>query len=368
MQWEPVRCLPAGKAHPWPRIARSGTSQTAGNGQDYVLGATGLISQTVGTFPSVSNVTAETGSGGVGGILGSNEYSLQINTNAQSRTSACSGGASNCTVWQQFVYATDYVRSGTAGVFMQYWLLNYGQTCPGGYTHLAGSADCWKNSAIAGAPDAAITSLANLKLTGAVVPGGNDQVTFVNGSQAYNASASDSVLGMATVWTQSEFNVVGDAGLSEAEFNASASVTVNVAVQDGSTSAPTCLNGGTTGETNNFNLGSCIAAGGATPSIQFTESTPVGGSFYWVSGQHQGPIGSQGELSTAFIKNTGTVTITGISYSCSGGSWIDYSGPTSLAPGVTAGFTCQAQAPSYIVVFTLSGTNAINNPFSTPAF
>src|SRR5580693_2047137 len=83
MQWEPVRCLPAGKAHPWPRIARSGTSQTAGNGQDYVLGATGLISQTVGTFPSVSNVTAETGSGGVGGILGSNEYSLQINTNAQ---------------------------------------------------------------------------------------------------------------------------------------------------------------------------------------------------------------------------------------------------------------------------------------------
>ena len=370
MQWEPVKCRTAvpGKPHPWPRTARGGTSLTTGSGQDYALGATGLISQTVGTFPSVSNVTSEFSEGGVGGILGPNEYSVQINTNANSTTSACSGGTSNCKVWQQFVYATDYITSGTAGVFMQYWLLNYGSTCPSGY-NLFGSADCYKNSPIAGAPDAPITGLANLKLTGAVVPGGNDTVTFVNGTQAYSVSASDGVLGVATVWTQSEFNVFGDAGGSEAEFNASASVTVHVAVQDGSTSAPACLaNAGTTGETNNFNLGSCSGAGGTTPSIQFTESTPTGGSFYFVSGQHMGPVGSLGEIATAVIKNTGTVTITGISYSCSAGSWVDYGGPTSLAPGDTAGFSCQATGYSYAVVFTLSGTNAINSPFSTPAF
>lgn len=102
------------------------------------------------------------------------------------------------------------------------------------------------------------------------------------------------------------------------------------------------------------------------PSIQFAESTPIGGSFYWTSSSHSGPVGSQGEIVTAFIKNTGTVTITGISYSCSGGSWTDFFGPTSLAPGVTAGWECQAQAPSYSAVFRLTGTNAINSPFSTP--
>lgn len=371
MQWEPVTCRTAipGKTHPLPRNASGGTSQTTGNGNDYALGATGLISQTVGAFPSVSNVTSESSVGvpqfGGGGILGPNEYSLQINTNANSATSACSGGASGCTVWQQFIYATDYPNSGTAGVFMQYWLLNYGAHCPSGY--FSASPHCYKNSPIAGAPDVPITGLPNLKLTGAVVPGGNDTVTFANGTQATSVSASDSVLGVATVWTQSEFNVIGDAGGSEAEFNVGASITVNVAVQDGSTSAPTCLaNAGTTGETNNLNLGPCSAAGGTTASIQFAEENK--GYFQWVSGQHSGPIGSPGDIATAFIKNTGTETITGISYSCSCGSWIDYGGPSSLAPGVTAGFSCQSQSYNYCVVFNLSGTSATNSPFSTPAF
>jgi hypothetical protein len=44
-------------------------------------------------------------------------------------------------------------------------------------------------------------------------------------------------------------------------------------VHDGSTSAPSCVaDSGTTGETNNLNLGSCSTASGSTPSIQFTES------------------------------------------------------------------------------------------------
>jgi hypothetical protein len=46
-----------------------------------------------------------------------------------------------------------------------------------------------------------------------------------------------------------------------------------VQVNDGSTNAPTCLaNAGTTGETNNLNLGPCTATGGTAPYIQFTES------------------------------------------------------------------------------------------------
>jgi hypothetical protein len=111
-----------------------------------------------------------------------------------------------------------------------------------------------------------------------------------------------------------------------------------------------------------------VVVANGIPSASVAVTISGVGTFQWVSGQHSGPIGSQGDIATAFIKNTGGGTITGISYSCSGGSWIDYVGPSSLAPGVTAGFECQSTGHSYSVVFTLSGTNASNSPFGTPAF
>jgi hypothetical protein len=47
----------------------------------------------------------------------------------------------------------------------------------------------------------------------------NDTVVFTNGTTAYSVSGSDSVLDISQVWQQSEFNVVGDAGGSRADFN-----------------------------------------------------------------------------------------------------------------------------------------------------
>ena len=253
-----------------------GAAQTTGNGNDYAIETATLISQTVGTFPSVTGVTSEQGVGvaafGGGGILGPNEYTLQINSNFDGTTSACKS-RSGCTVWQQFIYSPDYDVQGQAAVFMQYWLIGYGGTrCPSGWGS-DGAGDCYKNSAAATAPDVSITQLANLKLTGKVVSGGNDTVTFANGSTAYSITGKDSVLYLSQVWDESEFNVVGNAGGSEAQFNSGSSVAVKVAVTDGSTATPICASGaGTTGETNNLNLGSCTAAGGSSPSIQFTES------------------------------------------------------------------------------------------------
>jgi len=70
---------------PVPRfkLFNSGAAQTAGNGNDYTIQTSSLITQAVGSFPSVTGVTSEKGVGvaayGGGGILGANEYSLQIN-------------------------------------------------------------------------------------------------------------------------------------------------------------------------------------------------------------------------------------------------------------------------------------------------
>jgi hypothetical protein len=118
----------------------------------------------------------------------------------------------------------------------------------------------------------AITSLGSLSISGAAVASGNDTVVFNNGTTAYSVNAADSKQDIAQVWNQSEFNIVGDAGASQAQFNTGSSVLVNVALTDGSNAAPTCVaNDGTTGETNNLTLGPCSTAGGASPSIQFDE-------------------------------------------------------------------------------------------------
>jgi hypothetical protein len=274
--WEQVECLQVHpRIHPAFHKPTKISEQVVGNGHDYVAQAAGLISAAHGTFPTVNDVTSERSVGvpafGDGGILGPNEYSLQINTNFTGTTAACKGHA-GCTVWQQFVYATDYPSPGGAGVFIEYWLIGWGLTpCPGGWES-DGEGDCVVNSNLVAAPDAKPTLLGRLSLAGTAVKGGNDTVTFNNGTTAYSLSAKDSVVDISEVWKQSEFNVLGDAGGSRANFNKGASVTVKIALTDGSTSAPACVaNAGTTGETNNLSLGSCSTAGGSSPSIQFTE-------------------------------------------------------------------------------------------------
>ena len=260
MAWEKIECV-AAPAQPYlPRSAViDDTAETVGNGVDFVAEASsGLISQTVGTFPVVSGVTKETDSG-------KNAYSIQLNSNFMD-TAVCAG-KSKCMAWQQYVYA-----STEKSAFMQYWLINYGSTCPkGGWMAVYG--DCYMNSKAVSVPKIAISKLSSMKMSATAVKGGKDTLVFTADSDAYSTSGEDSVTDLATGWTQSEFNIIGDGGGSEATFNTGSSLTVNIAITDGSSAAPTCgPKDGTTGETNNLKLGSCKASGGSTPSIEFTES------------------------------------------------------------------------------------------------
>jgi len=121
--WERAACKTVHRIlHPALKKPDPGRLFVTGNGNDFVVQGTGLISETVGSFPTVKNVTSERSAGvaafGGGGILGPNEYSLQINTDFNGTTAACAGGASGCVVWQQFVYATDFEVAGEAAVFI----------------------------------------------------------------------------------------------------------------------------------------------------------------------------------------------------------------------------------------------------------
>ncbi|MGA2190857.1 MAG: hypothetical protein ABSH33_20245 [Steroidobacteraceae bacterium] len=275
--WESVECaVGEPRVRPTPRTSEGGASDVTGNGHDYALGATGLITAAQGQFPTVTDVKSEKGVGvaafGGGGILGPNEYTLQLNSNANATTSVCAGH-SGCTIWQQFIYSPDYITKGKAAVFIQYWLLNWGTTaCPTGWQDASGS--CVRNSASVVAPDLKITDLGDMALDGQAAAGGNDIVTFYNGTEAYAVTAKDNVVKLGTVWTEAEFNVVGNAGGSRADFNKGVTIYVLVEVQDGSASAPRCLaNAGTTGETNNLTLGDCVAGtDNSYPAIEFVEA------------------------------------------------------------------------------------------------
>lgn len=234
-----------------------GGPQTVGNGVDYAATVTNLMSAAVGTFPTVTGVTSEKDGS-------SNVYSIQLNSNFMS-TAACNGH-SGCLAWEQFVYS-----SQEQAAFMQYWLIDYGNSCPSGWNAYSGS--CYKNSAAVSVPKQAISTLASLKMSATAVSGGNDTLVFTTPTRAYSTTGKDSVTYLATAWKQAEFNIIGDGGGSKATFNAGSSITVKVAVTHGSTTAPTCAsNAGTTGETNNLTLRSCSGTSGATPYIQFVES------------------------------------------------------------------------------------------------
>jgi len=232
--WKKVACVAAPNR---PYIPRSGVggSQTVGDGNDYAAVTSTLTSNAVGSFPEVKRLTSETDDGSP------NVYSIQLNSNFMSGDLACAGANNpgQCLGWLQFVYS-----SSSHAAFMQYWLIHYSGGsvhCPSGWFSF--STDCYKNSSAVSVPQEPVTDLQQMNLSGNAVNGGL------------------------------EFNIIGDGGGSQADFNAGTKLTVEIDLTDGTTQKPTCkAHDGTTGETNNLNLKKCKATGGTVPRVRFNES------------------------------------------------------------------------------------------------
>src|SRR5580698_10095391 len=105
LEWNKIECTVAPNIPYRPRTGA--ISQTVGDGNDYAAEVTsGVISKTVGSFPKVKGVTSETG------LLGANDYSLQLNSNFMN-TAACNGAKNpaECLDWEQFVYSSGYEQA-----------------------------------------------------------------------------------------------------------------------------------------------------------------------------------------------------------------------------------------------------------------
>ena len=278
--WEKVACTGVARHRPTPRKNAVGVLQTVGDGNDYVAQTSTLTQSATGSFPTVTGVTSEQSEGAASGEGndGANTYTLQLNTNYNASTAACNGSFSSCTAWEQFIYESDGTGSGEGSVYIQNWLLDYdwGFICPSSSWQAAPEAGgCVMNSAAISVPGISVTELANVKLEGSATANGLDKVTLTYNGEAYAETQPDSTVDIASVWKQSEFGIFGDGGGASADFNSGSSITVNLAVNAGSTAAPTCVaNSGSTGETNNLTLGSCTTAGGSSirrpPSSRIT--------------------------------------------------------------------------------------------------
>jgi hypothetical protein len=305
-QWQEVPCDPPPGNHTAPpkeRNSNNASHEAVGGsaGNDLVAQApSGQFFATVtGKFLKVRNVTSETGVGGQG-ILGPNEYMLQVNTNFNTYSNAC-GTYAYCAPWVQFLLATNTFESFTSTtktnktqVYIEYWLLNYGlystsgpNTCPSGFVfgqkNFRGPGiNCLQNTAAKTIYNGQIpiTDLADLSMSASAAAGGYDQVTATYKTDAKTVQVLDSYTDIASVWNQAEFNVLGNNGGSEAQFNDGTALILETEVTYGSaaTTAPTCKhNAGTSGESNNLNFVPstasplCCYNSGANPWIQFME-------------------------------------------------------------------------------------------------
>jgi hypothetical protein len=282
-EWQEVTCvaapnIPAGPRH-GPRPA------VVGNNNDVSAQApSGHITQTIGHFENVTNVTSETGRIGNAGASIAHTYTLQINSDFFTGSTACAGSPNpgGCLGWEQFIYWNTPASGGFAAI--QYWLISYNATCPAGQNWnqiaLFGTS-CWKNAANSvTVPNQPITNMANWRLTGTATATG-DSVAMSTGTNVYTA-LGDNAVAASTAWTIAEFNIFGyggdNAGNGDtAIFNAGASANTRTEIIYGGNAAPNCVAQGFTAEMNNLSFGpTAPTATGPGPAVIFEESTAGG--------------------------------------------------------------------------------------------
>ena len=278
-EWKEVTCV---KAPNIPSIPRHGPRPAVvGNGNDVSAQApSGHISQAIGRFENVTNVTSESGPIANAGPSIANTYTLQINSD-QPNTGTCPGTpAAGCTPWEQWIFWNTPGSTSTAS--MQYWLIGYGPTCPTGQGWNQYGNSCFKNStnAVQVMPNQSITNMANWILSGTATATG-DSITMTSGT-AGGTTNGDNAVAASTFWTIAEFNIFGYGGDNSgnggtATLNAGASSNARTEIIYGDSKPPNCSARGFTAEMNNLSFGpTAPAATQPGPAVIFSESTAGG--------------------------------------------------------------------------------------------
>lgn len=261
-----------------------------GDGVDYSGEAVGgTIASGEGSFDQVTDVTTVQSipPGSSTGAPGA--FSLQLNSSwAASTACANADNAANsgCSALVQFLMMTSNVH---AYVFMEYWLSNFSTNCPGSggkpqlpdfpsgsvWWHPTGEPTvCVFDGPTVQLDPQLVTNLGKLKLLGTAETGGMDSIMFTaQNGQIYGEASPDDIFALAANWQVAEFNVFGRDNSQQAVFNNNAAVVVHLKLNNGTSNAPTLINGGVTAETNNLTLATLACpTSGSLPELSFLEA------------------------------------------------------------------------------------------------
>ncbi|MGB6644599.1 MAG: hypothetical protein WBE35_06180 [Candidatus Cybelea sp.] len=210
-------------------------------------------------------------------------YSLQLNSNFF-ETAAC-GTLQDCVGWSQFVYENP-PGSGQGTLFIQDWLVATDtsgfSSCPPGKGWENLGIGCVQNSPFGvNLPNVDVTGLGSVIETG-VADSSGDSIFMSVGSTEYGMKnvQDDGITDLSQHWEGAEFNILGDGGGDQANFNSGSKITVNIQADDGVKKKPLCpASTGTTAETNNlfFVRAPHRVPKLQYPSIEFTMSSKEGG-------------------------------------------------------------------------------------------
>ncbi len=352
--WQSMKCTVAPKVpfSPAHATAAHEAPLRVGNAADDVAEVTGKISSVTGSFDDVDPSITETGKFANAGTTLANTYSLQLNSNTFTDTTACTASPYKTNTyrgWEQFVYSsnpTTTTSKSRDSLFIQYWLIDYTASsdgnCPLSGTWRSFTKKYCVSTSRAATFGSTITAadLATTQLTGSAAAGGDDTEVLVFGGHAVSVTALDSVLHLAAGWKKAEFNVFGDGSGGTANFGATTTLEPELALTDTTgTTAPTCVaNGGTTAETNNLTLTATPAIGSrATPSIAFVETNKA-----TTTASCQTAAGSAGSK-LAITDEPGTIAVgqsftVGVSIETSSGA-VETANTTTVSLAISAGRT-----------------------------
>jgi hypothetical protein len=130
-------------------------------------------------------------------------------------------------------------------------------------------------------PNQPIANLSQMSLAGMAAPDG-DSIVFGAGDAKYAVrnAQSDDIADLSEHWQSAEFNVLAPGDGGTATFNPGTTLTVAIAVRDGTLATPACQgNAGTTAESNDLSFVTTPSGlpASAIPSIRFRESNVLTG-------------------------------------------------------------------------------------------
>jgi hypothetical protein len=239
-EWRSAPCSTApGRPHP-ARLDQG--PQQAGAGNSPVASPARTISSATGLLAKVAGVTSEADS-----VSGANAWSLQLNTNRFDPAILCAGQP-GCKGWEQFI------ADNPGDTYIQYWLIGHGQPCPprpagfpADWNYFAGDATgapgCWINGHQTAEPRQTAATLQGLRLTGTASSAAQTVLLETSDGRLFAAQDAGDPLTIGSGWNQSEFNLFGFGGGSNAVFNAGASgasIVVRIDVDTGDVGAPDC--------------------------------------------------------------------------------------------------------------------------------